>query len=182
MKSRAAAGASAVTSTSSVVSTAAGVLSRAPMVLTPPFSAMPAGFSTRVTAGAPSSSVMVTVRGAGAATPRPPATAPVTRTILFGPSQVSSRAVMVTLPVLVVLPAAMVSSVLPSVKSAAVAGACATAAIVTVVSSDDGWPRRAVTLLSPPFSPITAGPSTSLSTGVGSSSVIVRSRASGCST
>ena len=58
-----------------------------------------------------SSSVIVSVRFAGAATPLPPVTVALTVTSLSGASTVLSRAVMLTVPVLVVAPTAIVNMV-----------------------------------------------------------------------
>ena len=53
-----------------------GPLSVAVTVLTPPSSGIDTRSSDNVTVGAPSSSVIVSVRASGAATPFPPVTAP----------------------------------------------------------------------------------------------------------
>ena len=90
----------------------------------------------------------------------------------------SSTAVIVTSPVLAVAPSAMVSTLVElSVKSPSTvllpdAGAADT---VIVVTSPDGRSSLAVTVetLPAPVSLITAGVSTSVATGAGSSSVIV---------
>ena len=126
--------------------------------------------SASASTGATSSSRMVSVRAAGAARPLPPVTVPATCTCLC-PVPLSSRAVMVTAPVLTVFPAAMISTLFVlSVKPAGVAGGTAVAATVTVTCSLEGPSSAAVTVLTPPSSPISAGDSVSRTTGVGSSS------------
>ena len=83
--------------------------------------------------GASSSSVIVSVASAGFATPPPLAVAE-TVTVLFGASTSLSTAVMVTVPVLEVAPAAMVRVVPLRVKSLAIAGDTAAAATVRVTA------------------------------------------------
>ena len=73
---------------------------RSVTVLTLPFSPMDAGSSASVTTGSASSSGIVSVRAAGAATPLPPVTAPVTVTLLSGASTPLFFAGIVTAPVL----------------------------------------------------------------------------------
>ena len=80
-------------------------------MLTPPFSVTEDGVSTRLTVGAASSSVIVSVWPGGADTPLPPVAEPETVTVLSGASTMLSTAVTVTVPVLVVAPAAIVSVV-----------------------------------------------------------------------
>ncbi len=77
------------------------------LLLPSPLSGMVDGVSFSVTVGVPSSSVMVSVWLAGFPTP-PPAAVPDTVTVLLGASTSLSTAVIVTVPVLVVAPAAMV--------------------------------------------------------------------------
>ena len=92
-----------------------------------------------------------------------------------------STAVTVTVPVLSVLPAAIVSSrfALRS-KSSASAGDTADAATVTVTSPVVARLNCAVTRLSPPSSGIRSGDSTSVTVGAAaSSSVIVSVSADG---
>ena len=81
-------------------------------------------------------------------------------TLLSGASTELSAAVIVTVPVLVLEPAAIVSvlSVL-SVKSDEVAGDTAAAETVRVMSWLDSALRVAVTVVEPPFSEIEAEPS-----------------------
>ena len=139
---------------------------------------------TRTTVSpAPSSTVdgsTVSVCDAGASNP-PPETDPDTVTCLSGPSTVSSTAVTVTAPVLVVEPATIVSSrfVLNS-KSPVVAGDTAVADTVTVAASPIALLSAAVTVLTPPFSSTDEGVSTSVTVGASrsssASSVIVSSR------
>ena len=89
----------------------------------------------------PSSSVIVNVWLDGAATPLPPETVAETVMLLFGALTELSAAVMVTVPVLVLEPAAIVSvlSVL-SAKSDAVAGD--TAGLPRQSASRPGWTPR----------------------------------------
>ena len=141
-------------------------------VLTPAFSPMLAGLSTRVAAGVASSSVMVSVA---------PVTAwlallvPVTASDLFGASTALSTAVTVTAPVLVVALAAKVSVVFAlRVKSLVVAGAVGVTVTVTVDWLDEAADRVPVTVVEPPFSPMLVEPSDSVTLGVPSSSVMVR--------
>ena len=122
---------------------------------------------------APSSSVMVSVWFEGAVTARSLVAVPETDTLLFPPATLLSLAVIVTVPVLVVNPAAMVSVEPLSVKSAATAGETAIAETVIVVASFDARSSVAVTVLDPPSSEIDVGFSTSVAVGVGSLSVIV---------
>ena len=108
-------------------------------------------------ADAPSSSVRVSVTSAGAVTPRLLAAVADTVTVLSGASRLLSTPVRVTVPVLVVAPAATVSTLFAlSVKSPSTAGATAAADTVTVVASLEARSRVAVTVLMPPFSLIEA--------------------------
>ena len=141
--------------------------------------------SASVTVGGGSSSSTVSVASASA-TFVVPAVAPTalrtpwlllavaeTVTCLSGASTLLSRASIVTVPVLVCEPAEIVSVDPLSVKSLATAGLTAAADTPTVVSSLDGRSSTAVTVVTPPFSPIEPGISTSVATGAGSSSRIV---------
>ena len=85
----------------------------------------------------------------------PPETVPETVTDLFGESTEFPCAVIVTVPVLVVSPDAIVSFVRldSSVKSAATAPAPAAAATVTVTASLDAPESVAVTAETPLLSP-----------------------------
>ena len=143
--------------------------------LVPPLSSMVAGSSSRVTVGTPSSSVMVRVWLPGLATPPPLAVAE-TVTDLFGPSTSLSTAVMVTVPVLVVAPAAMVRVVPLRVKSPDAVLAPAAAATVRVTAALDLPERVAVTVLElvPPLSSMVAGSSSRVTVGTPSSSVMAR--------
>ena len=85
--------------------------SSAVTVLTPPFSLIEVGDNTRFTVGVPSSSVIVSVFEAGSATP-PPFAVPATVTVVSGPSTSLLVAVIVTVPVDAVAPAAIVSRLL----------------------------------------------------------------------
>ena len=103
-----------------------------------------------------SSSVMVSVWLAGFDTP-PPLTVPETVTALSGASTSLSTAVIVTVPVLVISPAAIVSILLVErLKSPGTAGDTAAADTVTVTSSLEAALSVAVTVLVPPFSEIEA--------------------------
>ena len=103
----------------------------------------------------------------------PPLTVALTVTALSGASTPLFTAVSVTTPVLVVWPAAIVSIVPLCVKSVETAGESADADTVTTTASLDWALSVAVTVLSPPFSPIEDGLSTKLTVGAPSSSVIV---------
>ena len=122
---------------------------------------------------ATSSSVMASVRFEGAVTARAFAAVAETVTFLSPSATVLLVAAIVTVPVLAVAPAAMVSVEPLFVKSFGSVLVPAAAETVTVVSSLDGWSRVAVTVLVPPFSEIEAGVSTSVTVGVASLSAIV---------
>ena len=145
-----------------------GRFSVAVTVATPPLSEIDEGVSTSATAGASSSSVMVRVLAAGFATPLAPDTVAETCTDSSGASVVSSVAVRVTAPVLVVTPAAMVS----------VAPVCATGpdevVTVRVTTSLEARFRVAVTVAMPPFSEMESDDRARVAVGVASSSVRVR--------
>ncbi len=61
--------------------------------------------------------MIFSIRGKGGNTPFPSDTVPVTSTFLLGPAWMSSSAVIVTIPALVVSPAAIVSSRLSLLKN-----------------------------------------------------------------
>ena len=103
----------------------------------------------------------------------PPVTDPDTVTVLSGVSTLLFTAVTVTVPVPVVEPAPIVSVDPLSVKSPETAGDTGVAETVTVTASLDGPLSVAVTVLTPPFSLIEDGLSTSATVGAPSSSVIV---------
>ena len=173
VKSEAWAGASGTTETVTLVSAPDGWSSVAVTVDTPPSSPIEALDSDSVTVGAASSSCpsSVSVTSAGPAIPRLFAAAPFTCTVLSAASTSLSTAVTVTVPVLAVAPAAMVSTaLLLSVKSEAWAGASGTTETVTLVSAPDGWSSDAVTVDTPPSSPIKALDSDSVTVGAASSS------------
>ena len=139
-----------------------------------PLSLMVAGDSASTTCGTPSSSVRVSVTDAGAATPLPPVAVPETITCLLCPPTASSTAVIVTIPVLAVSPAAMVRGVVAiRLKSSAVAFVPAVAETVIVTALLDLPESRAVTLAMPPFSEIGFADGTSVTTGSTSSSARV---------
>ena len=100
-----------------------------------------------------------------------------TVTDLSGASVVLPTAVTVTVPVLVVEPAATVSVfALDSAKSAATAPVPAAAPTVTVTASLDALESVAVTVETPPLSEIDDGDNASLTVGAPSSSSIVSVR------
>ena len=180
VKSSAAAGATGAADTVIVVSESDASFSVAVTLETPPFSEMEVGDRRNVTAGTvdvPSSSVMVSETSAGPVTPEGLAAAPDTRTVLSASSTALSTPVMATRPVLVVLPAAIVSVLsLDRVKSSAAAGATGAAETVIVVSASDASSSVAVTLETPPFSEMEVGDRRNVTAGtvdVPSSSVMV---------
>ena len=153
-------------------------LSVAVTVVVPPFSAIALSATASVTPGAASSSSIVSVTLAGAAIPLSPLTAAVTVTSLSGASAVLSTAVTVTVPVLLVAPAAMLSVFVPDrLKSPAVAFVPAVAATVNVTASLDARFNVAVTVADPATAPscssIVSALNTSVVVGVASSSVSV---------
>ena len=109
LKSPDTAGLTGLAETVTVTAALAAVDSIAVTVLDPPLSEIEDGVNTSVTIGA-SSSVMVSVLFPGFDTPFPPLAAPDTVTVLFAVSTELSTAVIVTVPVLEVLPAAIVKS------------------------------------------------------------------------
>ena len=129
-----------------------------------------------VAVGFASSSVIVRVTAAGAVTPCEFAAAPDTVTLRFGSSVSSSTAVIVTVPVLLVAPAAMVSvfSALRE-KSAASAPEPGAAETVISVSALDGRSSEAVTVVEfvAPLSGILGRDSARVTVGFASSSVMV---------
>ena len=127
----------------------------------------------------PSLSVTVRVTLAGFATP-PPAALPDTVTCLLAVRISLLTAVMVTVPVLAVVLAAMVSvRARDSVKSRAVAPVPGAACTVTVTGALEAPDRVAVTVATPPVSEIDEGDSARASIGVPSSSISVRVVGSG---
>ena len=172
VKSPAVAGGTAAAATVTVTATDDCRSSTAVTVDTPPFSVIGDGVSTSDACGA-SSSVIVRVTAAGAATPLPPADVPETVTSLLPESTLLPFAVTVTVPAPVVDPAAMVRvAAVLRVKSAAAARVPAAAATVTVTASLDGPDSVAVTVETPPSSAIKPG--ASASDTVGSVSLSVR--------
>ena len=143
------------------------------IVETPLASEIDAGDSDRATVGAASSSVIVRVTSDGADARLPAATVADTVTRLSGASVVSFTDVIVTVPVLVVALAAIVSVVVAdSVKSPATAGDTASAETVIVVAVVAGRFSVAVTVETLAFSEIDAGDKTNVTCAT-SSSVIV---------
>jgi len=148
VRSPATAGVTGSTDTVRVVASLDGWLKLAVSLELPPFSLMVVEESARVAVGSSSLSAMVNVRLAGSATPLPPDAAAWTVNILSGVSTLLSTAVMVTVPVLVVSPAAMVRiGLLLKVKSSATAGATGSTDTVRVVASPDSLSSVAVTVV-----------------------------------
>ena len=147
-----------------------------------PLSSIVDGLSASVTSGNASSSVMVSVTLDGAATPLPPAAVAETVTLLSGASVVSFTAVIVTVPALVVCPAAMVNVfALDSVKSVPDPGEADT---VSVTAALDGRFSVAVTVetFDAPLSSIVDGDNASVASGNASSSVMVSVTLDGAAT
>ncbi len=175
VKSPATAGETAAADTVTVTAALEVPLSVAVTTVESPFSEIDAGLNANDTVGVASSSVIVRVLSAGFATPLPPDAVADTVTDLLGASTALFTALMLTFPVLVVAPAAMVSvSFALSVKSAPTAGDTAAADTTSVTFSLDTPLSVAVTTVESPFSPIDAGLSARATVGVPSSSVIVR--------
>ena len=173
LKSPATAGLTAVAETVTVTAWLDALDNVAVTVLDPPFSEIEDGLRTSVTVGVLSSSVMVSVWFEGFET-LPPLATPDTVTVLFAASTELSTAVIVTVPVLAVLPAAIVRTLFAvRLKSPATAGLTALAETVTVTAALDACDSAAVTVLVPPFSEIEAELSSSVTVGVPSSSVMV---------
>ena len=130
--------------------------------------------------GAVSSSLIVSVASVGLATPWPPVAAPLTLTVASAASTWLSVAVTVTVPLLVVAPAAMVRSAL----SPSAAGAPSGSDTVTVTASSDLPDSVAVTVLALllPLSLMVAGSRCSDTVGVVSSSSMVSVTSSGPAT
>ena len=183
-KSPATAPAPAAASTVTVTASLEAPESVAETVDTPPLSDTDVDDSPSATVGNASSSLSVNVTSEGAATPLPPETVPETVTDLSGESTEFPCAVIVTLPVLVVSPAAIVSFVRldSSVKSSATAPAPAAAATVTVTASLDAPESVAVTAATPLLSPIDVGDSPSVTVGSVSSSSSVNVTFDGAAT
>ena len=118
---------------------------------------------------------MVSVWLADAATPPPEALAETVK-VLSGASTPLSTALMITRPVLVVPPAAMVRVLFgPSSMSAAAAGLTGAATTVSVTSAPETRLRRAVTVVAfdVPLSSMRSDESASVATGGPSSSLTV---------
>ena len=171
-------------------------------VLTPPFSPIRAGVNTSVTAGAPSSSMIFSIFGIGGSAPLPPVTVPVTSTVRFGPSKVSSSAVIFTIPSargrthpnrqLAILAEdeafpgtetardriGSAAPARPNCENCSEDGEADDASTFTLMTSLDGTLSVALTSLCPPSS-IVLGLRSRITLGVASSSVIVSSCTSG---
>ena len=175
LKSEEVAGDTAAADTVNVTSWLDSALSVTVTVVEPPSSSIDNELSPRDTVGVSSSSVIVSVCFAGSDTPLPPAAVAETVTCLSGASTSLSAAVTVTVPVLVLEPAAMVRVVsVLRLKSDDVAGDTAAAETVRVTSWLDSALSMAVTVVEPPSSSIDVELSASDTVGVASSSVIVR--------
>ena len=173
----------AVADTVTVVAALDAPLNFAVTVVTPPSSEIDEDDRIRDTVGVPSSSVSVSVALDGSDTPRPPLAEPETVTLLFGSSLLLSVAEIVTVPLLVVDPAAIVSVVvLDSVKSPSAAFVPAVADTVIVVAALDALLNFAVTVVTPPSSEIDVGDRTKDTVGSPSSSVIVSVASDGSDT
>ena len=180
MKSVSTAGTTAAAETVTVVSSLDGRESEAVIAIAAPsFSSVAVFESVSVTAGGGSSSSMVRTASSESMAPWVFTAMPETATCLSGASVSLFRAMIVTVPVLAVCPSAMVSVAPVSVKSPATAGSTAATETVTVVGLLDRRSRVAVTVVEPPFSPIESGVNTIVTTGAGSSSVIVNRTPSG---
>ena len=131
----------------------------------PPASAISSGLAVTLSVSS-SSSVIVRVTSAGAFAGPLSGTLPDTVTVLSAASRVLSRAVMVTVPVLSVALAAKLRVLFVlSVKSLDVAGCTAAAATVTANGVLEALVTDAVTVLTPPLSPIDSGVSFSVTRG-----------------
>ena len=98
--------------------------------------------------------------------PAPPTVAD-TATLLFGEKALSLTPVMVTVPMLAVSPAAIVSVLLPlNIKLPAKVPAAGVAATVIVIGDDTARARLAVTVLVPPSSAIEAEDNIRLTAGM----------------
>ena len=125
---------------------------------------------------ADSSSTIVSVGDDGCVTPSAFSATPDTVTCLLSSSASLLTAVIVTVPVLAVCSAAIVSTLLLlSVKSSAVAGDTGDAETVTVVAMLDGRSRSAVTVLSPRSSLMRLRSRTRIAVGIPRSVVAVTS-------
>ena len=150
-----------------------------------PLSPIVADDNASVARGGPSSSRIVSVLPVGFPTPLPPEAVPETATDLFGSSSLLSTAVIVTAPVLVVSPDAIVNlSVLDNVKSPAAVSAPGAADTVTVTAALDTPESVAVTVAAfdVPLSSIVADDNASVTVGNASSSVSVSVALDGAAT
>ena len=183
VKSSASAPAPAAAPTVTVTASLEAPESVAVTVDTPLLSETDDGDSTRVTVGNASSSVIVNVTFDGAATPLAPETVPETVTDLFGESTEFPTAVIVTVPVLVASPDAIVNvSALDNVKSPETAPAPAAAETVTVTAALDVPESVAVTVDTPLLSETDDGDSARVTVGGPSSSRIVNVTLDGSAT
>ena len=124
--------------TKSLTAAFAAELSTAVSVATPPFSEIDEEERTSDAIVAPSSSRMARATSGGSAAPRPPDAAPETVTRLSAESTLLSAATIVTVPVLAVRPAAMISTASAlRVKSPGTAFVPGAADTVTVTASSE---------------------------------------------
>ena len=160
VKSPAIAPAPAAAATVTVTASLDAPESVAVTVDTPLLSETDDGDSPSATVGNASSSSSVNGVGGGSfAWPRLSDAVPESVTVLSGASIALSTAVNVTVPVLVVEPAAIVNlSALDSAKSPDTAGATGDTPTVTVTATPDIRSSRAVTVATPPFSAIELRP------------------------
>ena len=174
VKSPATAPAPAAAATVTVTASLDAPESVAVTVDTPLLSEIDDGDSPSATVGNASSSVSVSVAGGGSfAWPRLSEAVPETVTDLSGESTEFPFAVIVTVPVLVVSPDAIVnSSALDNVKSPATAPAPAAAATVTVTAALDTPESVAVTVDTPLLSEIDDEDSSSVVSRASSSTIV----------
>ena len=152
-----------------------GPLSEAVTLAAPPFSLMEDELRLSVTVGMASSSMIVSVTDAGPDAPNEFVAVADTKTLLLGASTLLSTPVMVTVPLLVVDPGAMVRVLLDvMVKFPLTAGDNGDTETTTVTAWEEGALSEAVTLALPPFSLMEDELRLSVTLGVASSSVMVR--------
>ena len=147
---------------------------------TPPASEIDLGATASVTSGVASSSTMVSVTFGGLSTLPPAAIVPETDRATSAESTLSGFAVIVTVPVLAVCPAATISSVFAlTSKSSLLSGDNGFATpTVSVTAADAVLDRPAVTVATPPASAIEAEDSIRLARAAPSSSRITTNGAS----
>ena len=151
-------------------------------VAAPPFSGIEVGVSVSVAVGRSSSSTIVSDAAVTPTAPRSFAAVPVTVTVLSDESRASSFAMIVTVPVLLTCPAAMVRVVPVCVKSPATATLPGAADTVIVTAELDECESVAATVATPPFSETDDGDRESVTDGAASSSSSVNVRGRGFAT